>query len=29
MSINNPNLGLSEEGGAIISGMVGNENSKH
>lgn len=29
MSINNPNLGFSEEGEAIISGMAGNENLKH
>lgn len=27
MSINMPNLGFSEGGGAIISGMVGNEES--
>lgn len=27
MSINIPNLGFSEGGGAIISGMVGNEES--
>lgn len=27
MSINNPNSGLSEKGGATISGMVGNEES--
>lgn len=27
MSTNNPNLLFSEEGGAIISGMVGNKES--